>query len=79
MAANDRRAATAKADLISVRKKWSDMSGPKPVYVNHETYRNRNTGNGPSEDSPMKIVGPKACGPIVSNENLMKPSEPVKG
>ena len=40
MAANDRRAATAKADLISVRKKWSDMSGPEPVYVNRETYKN---------------------------------------
>ena len=45
MATNDRRAATAKADLISVRKKWSDMSGPKLVYVNRETYKNRNTGN----------------------------------
>ena len=40
MTANDRRAATAKADLISLRKKWSDMSGPKPVYVNRETYKN---------------------------------------
>ena len=27
----------------------------------------------------MKIVGPKACGPIVLNENLMKSNEPVKG
>ena len=45
MATNDRRATTAKADLISVRKKWSDMSGPELVYVNRETYKNRNTGN----------------------------------
>ena len=59
MAANDRRAATVKADLISARKKRSDMSGPESVYVNYDTYKNRNTGNGPSGNGPMKIVGLK--------------------
>ena len=44
LAANDWRAVTAKADLISVRKKRSDMSGIELAHVNRETKENRNAG-----------------------------------
>ena len=76
MAANDRRATAAKADLISVRKKRSNSSGLEPVYVNRETIENRTivlVENGPCGDGPVKDASPKACGPFVLNEELMKP------
>ena len=40
LAANDRRAAAAKVDLIYVKKKRSDMGGLVSVYVNRETNEN---------------------------------------
>ena len=52
LAANYQRATAAKADLISVRKKRSDLSGIEPVHVNQEA----------NENGKIVLVDKASCG-----------------